>query len=298
MTEEFSNGQTLLHDKKLIQASCFFVNIVPEATRLKWSESFSKPALRGDKKKFKDSSVFLVLSQNCDIACRNDGIESTIEIAVCKKIKEKDVFPGNSFVKSVRKLHFKAGEFWYEANVDYILHVDKAELLNLLNQIENFEPITLSNEFAISVPVWRSNRYMRSALPDNFNAQLDPIIDSHLSEIESAATPQDAGQTTFSSYIRAFYVWVNSTEELDSYSFEFFALLRDEVDDEQASTIQTAVENMAVAFEEEAGYEDVSEIYAGRENTTYVSYLTRLVRLNLDHHSLSQGDEDTGPEQV
>ncbi|WP_335917814.1 hypothetical protein [Shewanella chilikensis] len=298
MTEELSNGQKLLHGKKLTQASCFFAKIVPEEIRLQWSESFSKPALRADKKKFKDSSVFLVLSQNCDIACRNDGIESTIEIAVCKKIREKDVFSGNSFVKSVRKLHFKAGEFWYEANVDYILHVDKAELLNLLDRTENFEPITLANEYAISVPVWRSNRYMRSALPDNFNAQLDPIIGSHLSDIESAATPQDVKQTKFSSYIRAFYVWVNSTEELDSYSFEFFALLRDEVNDEQASRIQTAIENMAEAFEEEAGYKDVSEIYAGRENTTYVSYLTRLVRLNLDHQSLSQGDEDTGPAPV
>ncbi|ELI5735572.1 hypothetical protein RRK63_004315 [Vibrio fluvialis] len=296
MAEELSNGQKLLHDKKLNQASCFFVSSIPMDKRLEWSNSFSKPHLRSDKKKFKDTSLFLVLSQNCDIACRKDDNESTIELAVCKKIRPKDVYVGNSFVKSVRKLHFKAGENWYEANVDYILHVDKADLLESINSIDNFEPIYLSKEFAISVPVWRSNRYMRSALPDNFNAQLDPIIESHIEKIEAAAKPQE--DALFSSYIRAFYVWVDSNEERDAYSFDFFALLRDEVSNEQASAIQDTIEEMAEDLESSAGYDDQSEIYAGTESTTYVAYLTKFVRLNLDHHSLSQGDDDTGPEEL
>ncbi|EKA7393679.1 hypothetical protein OL318_003993 [Vibrio parahaemolyticus] len=296
MAEELSKGQILLHNKKLVQASCFLGSSIPMEKRIEWSASFTKPRLRADQTKLKDTSIFLVLSQNCDIACRKDQIESTIEIAVCKKIKPKDVYEGNSFVKSVRKLHFQAQENWYEANVDYILHVDKSELLEVMEEAGEFPLISLSDEYAKSVPVWRSNRYMRSALPDNFNAQIEPIFGDHIAKIESSAIAEEAKD--FSSYIRAFYVWVDSSEEKEHYAFDFFALLRDDISDEQASQVQDAIEEMAEAFAEVSGYEDLCEIYSGRESTTTVAYLTKFVRFNFDHLSLEQGDGDTGPEQI
>jgi hypothetical protein len=39
-------------------------------------------------------------------------------------------------------------------------------------------------------------------------------------------------------------------------------------------------------------------IYTGRDSTTYVSYLTRFVAINLDYVSLAENDGDTGPLQL
>lgn len=296
MDKQLSKGQELFHVKKIYQASCFPVSCISMDKRLEWSDSFSKKQLRNDPKRFKENSLFLVLSQNCDIACNIDSNDSTIEIAVCKNIKQKEVFAGNTFVKSVRKFQFVANDVWYEANVDYILHVDKHDLLETISNSATFELTILADEFAKSVPFWRANRYLRSAFPDKFNIKLHPVLDKHLEFIESAATPRE--KLDFSSYIRAIYVWINSFEELDFYEYDIFALLRDDTPNEILSEIQDKIENMANELSEISGYDDKSEVYAGKENTTFVSYLTKFVRLNLDNHSLSKGDEDTGPELI
>lgn len=293
MSDMHSSGQILLHDKRLVQASCFSASLISDETKKNWSKSFHKPEYRDSLKKIKNSSIFLILSQNCDIACRNDSLDSTVEIAVCKKIKESDVFPGNSFVKSVRKLHFKAGSNWYEANIEYILSVNKKELLSTIESIDEFELIKLTDEYSKSVPVWRSNRYMRSALPDNFNDNFGHILDKHIGELEKRAIP--LYNEDFSSYIWAIYIHLDSDEEKANYNFRLFALLRDETPDNVIPDIQDILESIAEELEEQAGYTDDSDIYAGRAKSTYVSYLTQFVRLNLDNHSLSNGDNKIKP---
>ncbi|MCQ9084882.1 hypothetical protein [Vibrio harveyi] len=287
-----SNGQILLHDKKLVQASCFLASHIVEEKRLEWSQSFAKAHLRGDISKLKPTSVFLVLSQNCDIACQNDALESCVELAICKKIRARDVHPGNSFVKSVRKLHFKLGNDYYEANVDYILTVDKADLLEIINTNDDFSLLKLESEYEISVPVWRANRYLRSALPDKFNAAFFPVLENHIRDIEAEAKTE--GAEGYSSFIRAIYIWLNSDEELDSYNFDIFALLRDETSDDKVSSIQDKIEDLAEELTNSAGYTDESDVYAGTESTVTVAYLTKFVRLNLDYLSLAQSDSDTG----
>lgn len=292
---EKSLGQQLLHDKKLIQASCFFASHIPKSIRLQWSDSFPKAEHRLQESKLKDSAIFLVLSQNCDIACRNDVNDSAIELAICKKIKERDVFPGNSFVKSVRKLHFHAKGNWYEANVDYILTVKKAELLEQIQNTPSLALIQLNSEFAKCIPVWRANRYLRSALPDSFNDKLERVLTKHILNIEKIA---ESNQLEFSSYIRAFYIYVDPIDEAETYSFEFFALLRDDISDKTFTALQDSIELMAEDLVADSGYVDISDIYTGRENNTTVAYLTRLTRLNLDHSSLSADDDDTGPKEL
>ncbi|MCG9723386.1 hypothetical protein [Shewanella sp. Isolate7] len=289
-----SNGQILLHNKKLVQASCFLASQIPDEKRLEWSQSFAKAHLRNDHSKLKATSVFLVLSQNCDIACPNDEIETCIELVICKKIRSKDVHQGNSFVKSVRKLHFKLGENYYEANVDYILTVEKGELLNVINEKDDFTLLQLDREYEISVPVWRANRYLRSAFPDSFNAAFFPILHNHILDIEAEAKAEEG--TEYSSFIRAIYIWLDSNEERESYEFDIFALLRDETSDKSVSAIQDKIETLAEELATSAGYEDKSDIYAGTESTVTVGYLTKFVRLNLDYLSLSQSDIDTGHE--
>jgi len=298
--DNHSAGQKLLHSFKVVQASCFPMEIISQEKRLEWSDSFAKSKYRQDIKKLKDSAMLLVLSQNCDIACSNDCLDSSVELVVCKKIKSKDVSPASSFVHSVRKLPFEYDGNWFEANVDYILTVDKADLLETLSERLKFEPLSLAPLFARTVPIWRANRYNRSALPDEFNNKFFPLLrgekgnEGFLDQLAEVSKP-DCSES-YASFIRAFYYWLDTDEEVDSYRFEFFALVKDDVSNEILSSIQEVIEQMADELVAVAGYDDDSEIYAGREKDTTVAYLTRLKRFNLDSHSLSNDDDDLSPE--
>lgn len=260
--------------------------------RLRWSESLSKVELRNDVKKLKDTSIFLILSQNCDIACRNDKLDSHVEICVCKKIKEKEKHAGNMFVGSVRKLQFSIEDDWYEANVDLILSVTKKELYATL--IEHNVDILASSEQLFQIaPLWRANRYARTALPDNFNNCLFPILDENLHRLQAnAVVPTEVA----ASYIRAIYIRVTPMTEEKNYSFALFALLQADTPDEILSNVQESVEDFAQALEDTSGFTDESDIYADRDSNTFVSYLNSYLRLNLDKHSLADGDSDIGPE--
>jgi len=124
---------------------------------------------------------------------------------------------------------------------------------------------------------------------------LFPALSQHMTHVESAASVENVD---FKSYIRAMYVKIDTMTEVDTYLFEFFALLRDSVPDRVMGDIQQAVENMADELAEKSGFTDNSSMYADRDTSTTVSYLNDFLRLNLDHHSLSQGDDDVGPDPL
>lgn len=286
-----SCGQQLFHNTKLKQACYFYGNLIGNDLKIKWLNSLPKSELREKIKKFKDSSLCIVISQDCDIACTKDENEDSIEIALCQQIKPKDVFEGNQFVKSVRKFQFIAQEKNYEAHVDYILTVKKNELLNVLGGAPNDSIFTLDPEYKLALPYWRSNRYLRSALPDNFNNAISPIIKDFIPKLNEKADV-DKGKYDFSSFIKAFYININSLEEEITYDFEFFFLLRDEISNSLLSEIQDIVENMADSFAETSGFSDKSDIFVGKESNTTIGYLSNLIRFNVDHFSLRKGEDD------
>jgi hypothetical protein len=285
-----SVGQTLYRQRNVSQSICISASCFSDDTRLGWTESFSKSRYRGKSSKVKATSMLLVLSQNCDIAARDDRLDDSLELVVCKEISTPH--EGNKFAHSARKLHFQVDEQWYEANVDYILTVCKQELLEAIEQSTEFEVKQLPKIYEVSVPIWRANRYLRTGLPDSFNAQLFQIWDEYVALLEAAANCADE---EYSSYIRALYVRVEPMTESRFHSFELFALLRHSIDNENMSAVQNIMESWAEALESKSGFTDISEIYADRESNTFVSYLNGLLRLNLDHLSLSQGDDDVGP---
>lgn len=287
-----SFGQKLLHELGVEQCTSFFCASIPMGTRLNWANSLPKIELRDDVKKLKDTSIFLILSQNCDIACRNDKLDSHVEICVCKKIKEKEKHAGNMFVGSARKLQFSIGDDWYEANVDLILSVSKEELYIALKE-HNVSILSPSEQLLQIAPVWRANRYTRTALPDNFNTHLNPILDENLDRLQAAANVPDQ---ISASYLRAIYIRVTPLTEEDNYTFSLFALLRSDTPDEVLSSIQEAVEDFAQNLEAVSSFTDASDIYADRDSNTFVSYLNSYLRLNLDKLSLADGDTDLGPE--
>lgn len=289
----YSNGQKLLFEHGIKQAICFHASLIEKERRIAWTNSFSKIKHRGIESKISNSAIFLVLSQNCDIAAYNDDLDSAIELVVCKPIKPKQVFHANKFAISSRKLQFQYGEKWYEASSEYIVTVEKAELLSIIESHQNFSVFVLSKEYSITVPVWRANRYYRTGLPNNFNDYLAPVLVEHIEKIESAASVEHAD---YKSYIRAMYVKIDNLDEAEQYSFELFSLLRSDVADAVMSNIQQTVEDMAEQLSTTSGFTDNSTIYADRESNTVVSFLNDFLRLNMDHHSLSQGDDDVGPD--
>jgi hypothetical protein len=289
-----SAGQKLFHELAIRQSSYIKASEIPEDVRDYWIDSRTNCELRAVNKKTKitDLSLLVMTSQNCDIACTNDDLDSTVEFAIFKPIKAKQVFLGNQFVKSVRKLQIQLDEQWFEAKVEHLITVKKSNLCELLT--EKTKVYVLPEIYERSVPLWRANRYLRTALPDMFNTALFPVLNEHLSDLERVASKEESG-----SYIRALYIWLNTLEEVDRYVFEFFALTTEDTPDETFSNIQDSVENISLGLVEQAGYTEIDDsIYAGRDSTTYVSYLTRFVAINLDYISLSKNDDDTGPQQL
>ncbi|MEY8199101.1 MAG: hypothetical protein RPS47_07665 [Colwellia sp.] len=258
---------------------------------MEWSDSFSQACYRRNVKKLKDTSIFLVISQDCDISCKRDTLEPTVEIVVCKKIKEKDIEPRNLFVKSTRKLQFQVEGTWYEANSEYILSVNKEDLFYALKDERILLP---SPDHIRTIPLWRANKYLRTALPDAFNQALDPLINKHIdSLVEAGASASDRS----TSYIRSLYIWLDKFSEEKQYQFELFALLKPETPDEDLSNIQDVIEAICDDLCLQ-GLEDTSNGYVGREDSIYVSDIARMYRINLDSHSLSNRDPDVGPEET
>jgi hypothetical protein len=281
-----SFGCKLFNEFKLRQGAYFKSSVFHIDLRKKWIDSYPKASNRQKIKTVKNDSVIVLISQDCDIACKKDETETNIEFLACRKIKPKEVHPANQFVNSVRKLHFQLGDEYYEANTDYILTIPKQVFFKTLSDLEfNVEELLYAPDDVLqSFKVWRTNRYSRTALPDNFNTNLKPVTDEFIPQLTEVSLDESG-----KNFIRAIYVRLNSMDELDSYTFSFFALLRFDTPDDTYSDIQEVMENMCLSLAE-INYTDESDNYVGRDSDTLVSDLTSYVRFNLDTHSLENGD--------
>ena len=163
--------------------------------------------------------------------------------------------------------------------------------MEIMNANTNFHISQLDKDYKLALPFWRANRYFRSALPDSFNDKLSQILNKYIIELVNCETSY-LQEYDFPSFIKGFYLNLDSMEEKEYYEFEFFFLLRDEITDKLKSTIQDIVESFATELVEIANYKDISNIYADTETNTSVKYLTNLIRFNVDYYSLSKGDTD------
>lgn len=274
-----------LYEMGIKQAVCLKADDIEKSLRNSWTDSYPKKSNRN--KPIPNDALLLVLSQDCDIAASKSN-DTSIELALCKPISNRKVWDPNKFAHSVRKLHFQYDSAWYEAKVDYILTVEKEDLLNAYS-VNKYEILELSESDAKVIPVWRANRYSRVGLPDEFNDHLFPILESYISQINHVSK---AHHYEFSSYVRALYTRVARNEALGTLEFEFFALLRTESSDDTVQATQDVIENLSTKLAERSGFGDVSEIYADREDNTTVAFLGALVRFNLDYASLKNGDDD------
>mgnify|MGYP003114309374 CR=1 FL=1 len=287
-----SIGQILFHEVGLRQGSYFRVIDVGHEVCLAWLSSLARPELRERSKLMPVNALLAVISQDCDIACRTDSMDPCVELCILRPIRDRDVFHGNQFVQSVRKLQLNIDGQWYEAKAEAAVTVDKRALLEVLKEVELLKMPEVDRQCFVR---WRTNSYSRTALPDKFNEYLFQVLPETLSRLDGIAKVE-GGEGR--SYIRALYIWLDSLSEADCYDFELFALLRNDVSDELLAAIQDAVEEFAGRLSEISGFSDLSEMYADRDGQTAVSYLTNFVRLNVDAESLKSGDLDTGVDPI
>lgn len=202
-----SLGQQLL-GMGLRQGTWFFAGEIDETLRQCWSGCRSEPGLRD--KPIKQDALLMVLSQDCDIACRRDDEDPCIELAVFKRIKPKQRYAGNQFAHSVRKLQLSIGEQYYEAKVRETVRVPKQDLLACLKADRAPVPTTLTPEACRTLVIWRANRYQREALPDRFNMAFQPLLTQTLPKLEKLAADSNENSC---SYIRALYVHLEHFNE-------------------------------------------------------------------------------------
>jgi len=132
-----------------------FLNVIAEARAL--------PSERN--KACKDQDVFLVLTQDCDIASSQEKCVEIILARQCpaRKLKNNETLKG---ARNTRKLHIQFNGCFWEAHIESISYVDKAELLANVDWKHLGQLPENKTELLIT---WRVNRYSRAPLPDAFN---------------------------------------------------------------------------------------------------------------------------------
>lgn len=289
--ENISNGKRLLTENNLRQGSYFKANKVPEVVRNKWIDFRISETYRSQIKKnqIHNDDIIVIMTQDCDIACSKDSQDPFIECAIFKPIKERQVHAGNQFAYSVRKLHIRINDSWYEAKSNYLTYIEKSSLLHII-QSEQISIERLEHaEFNI-IPYWRANRYLRAALPDNFNANFMVEIEEHKETLKNSFL-DDEGK----SYIRGIYIKLDTNEEIGQYKFELFFLLKANTPQQEAKEIQDLSEKISNELINKYSYSEYEDcIYADKENNTSVGFIINFSRVNFDHLSLSNDDEDIG----
>lgn len=290
MSDEISVGQQLLA-MGLRQGAWISASILEAGNSRAWADYRSDPRLR--ERPIKDTALLVVVSQDCDIACRDDNHDPNIELAVFDRINPKKMHHGNQFAHSVRKLQLEIGEYCYEAKVRETVRVRKDELQCCLRDDSISK---LSDDQCRTLVLWRANRYQRTALPDRFNNLIGPLLSDLLPELERLAEdPLDRSR----SYLRSLYVYLDHLEESGECMFSLMALLRADTPDGIQSEIDDAIEELCQRLEEcEASFklseEDWLAGFAERDSAITVATLGQYLKFSLEYLSLRQGDPDTG----
>lgn len=266
-----------LHDKGMTQGSGFPASLLSD--KMKESHYFSRVDIdqrnpSKNKHKILDDDLMIVLSQDCDIACQNDNDDPLIELALFKKIKESDLYPGNQFTRSVRRIQSKVGDNWYQASISHIGWIKKKELWNVLN---DFYFDQCDEDLSRVLATWRSNRYDRDPLPDRFNNGIMPYMKALLEKLNKHER-----------YIRAVYISLDSYEENVHYIFDIFAMTDAYIGNGELEEVMNIIEEFAYEVEEKVGFNVHGDcIFALRDDAISVNKISNYRRFNLDYVSLS-----------
>jgi hypothetical protein len=241
-------------------------------------------------KQLSDSrNALILLSQNCDIAAKYPT-ETTLEFVIARRKKgSKPKLPHflNLDARSTRFLELELSDnFWYKAEASKILQIDKQDFLNQV--AASARQLAKSN--CETLARWRANRYMRVALPDNFNNKIRPLVESNLFD-------------TGLEHAGSLYLNLDSYEESESYTVRLFALHRQNSPVKSYEALAEKMEKVIESIHDIEGLncpyleEETNETFetvcpAMRRSEVSVELLDHFVRWNFDSISLSEGDNE------
>jgi len=243
-------------------------------------------------------NALILISQNCDISAKYK-LEKTLEFIIARKKRGKQskepYFP-NLDAKSTRFLELELSEgTWHKVEASKILQIDKQDFLTQITT-HKISPQKLANSNCETLARWRANRYMRVALPDNFNNKIRPLIENKLFDegLEHAGS---------------LYLNLDTFQESDNYTIRLFALHRQGSPPETYDSLSTKMEQVIESLHATEGLncpyleEETNETFEAvfpvmRRSEATVELLDHFVRWNFDSISLSEDDNDGIDEDI
>ncbi len=267
----------LLHQKGMSQGSCFPAEILSAKIKTDLCNSrvnFDYRNHSKEKHKILDDDCFVVLSQECDIACPDDNTDPLIELALFKPIKEQKLSGVIQFAKNVRKIQVKVNDKWYES---LLLHVSWISKKSLWDALSIYEITKGDYDLALTLAKWRGNRYTREPLPDSFNEIILPRVDNLMSNLGK-----------YKEKIISMHVHLNTYDETDDYVFDIFALTESLATDDELTKIMEIMEEFSYSIEESSSFVVNNDcLHAVRSNNINVNKFLDYREFNLDYVSLA-----------
>lgn len=190
-------------------------------------------------KDFPKSTIFVVISHDCDIAQLPEA-EPFIEVIPAQPIKDQD---GNcTYAKNPRRLHLPfsipGDHVWVEIIATNKIPLEKTALADLKPN----QDFSIPWEHLAVLQRWLAARYHRAAFPDSFESRLrDTGIKERVTKILAP----------LSEYIHAVFFHVDDGEEVirnapeDTYTLEIYLLFNTNIDpltaEEKATTASTKI---------------------------------------------------------
>lgn len=282
--DQLHSAGTLLYEKGWRQGAFIRCTELSQTLRDACRAATDALAVRLGEELQEPRNVLLVLAQACDIAA-SCSVEPTIEGVIAKRLKPQKPYAYNQDARSSRYLELQLADGWYKAEVSKILHIPKQILLD---EGGNLNLGQLSDQNVEVLARWRANRYMRTALPDAFNAKLKPLVDDGLFNegLEHAG---------------GLYLHLEPFAEADSYRVHLFALERSGSPPECFADLQAKMEAVLEAIHEVPGlvcpyleaednpvFEEVCP--AMRRYEVSIALRDHFLRWNFDYLSLKAND--------
>lgn len=276
-----SVGQSL-HEKGIRQGTYFLATIFNADLRNKLTDSRVFDKYRKSEKlsrKINDHDLLIVLSQDCDISCKDD-LDPLIELGVFKPIDATTVTENNSYAKSVRKLNLIVNDKYYCGDVHHIVWCIKSDLYDALVK-NNFSDVRyLDTKLKKTCAIWRSNRYIRLALPNEFTKKFSQAFDTLLKKQYLAVTEVDE-----------LYIRLDAYDEREKYQFEILALLDIDVNNEKLETSMSLMEDLSDLLIKSGNKEFDDNRYCVKKDEISVHDLSQFRKMSLEYISLSAADE-------
>jgi hypothetical protein len=244
----------------------------------------SHPALQDHcRSELGDDDCCLVISQSCDLVCRDVEAEPFVELILARRLHSP--LDGNfTHTKNARRLHFHlnvgAKELGFDARIRDrftiprpLLAQHKPDANRSVREVELKEIVT-----------WILARYSRAAFPDQFNDRISAAVEKRVKPILKELAP-----------LRAIYIGLNSWDELeakDTYLVYLLGILS--VEDFNLPSVRAAMESgltkiAAILDTCEGITVDNSEVQSEAQVT--LDLVRTLARWNFDYISLRQPDE-------